>query len=116
MANTRVPIDDTEMQSLRRALKVAHKYEPWPFREVSQEVESRHGFLNSIKAKVIRFDDKQRLILSIALLKQSAFVDLEGHNIIPIGSPEGKCISTDTVGLIPRLRSTDASFQECAFS
>jgi len=53
---------------------------------------------------------------SVALLKQSAFVEIEGHDITPIGCPESECIPTDTVGLIPRLRSTNASFQECAFS
>jgi hypothetical protein len=51
---------------------------------------------------------RQERSWSVALLKQSAFVEIEGH--------DSECIPTDTVELIPRLRSTNASFQEYAFS
>jgi transcription antitermination factor NusG len=115
MADTPVPIDDTEMQSLQPALKAADKRGPWPLLEVGQKVEIRQGLLGGIRAKVVHFNDKQRLILSIALLRQSAFVEIEGHDFTPVSNLENGSISTDTVGLLPHSQFSNASLHECAF-
>lgn len=85
--NTPIPIDDSEIEALQIANKATSRCGPWPFLQVGQEVEVRNGPLYGLKGKIIRFKNKQRIIISLNLLQQSAFVDIEDHEIAPISRP-----------------------------
>jgi len=97
MGNTPVPIEDSEMQALQVAAKAAARWGPWPFLNIGQEVEIRQGPLCGLRGKLVRFANKQRLIITVNLLRQSAFVEIEGHEVAPIGRSEsvldGECLS-----------------------
>jgi transcription antitermination factor NusG len=88
MGNVPVPIEDSEMQALQVAAKAAARWGPWPFLNIGQEVEIRQGPLCGLRGKLVRFDKKQRLIVTVNLLRQSAFVEIEGHDITPVGRSE----------------------------
>jgi transcription antitermination factor NusG len=115
MGNTAVPIDDSEIQALQVAAKAAAKWGPWPFLNIGQEVEIRQGPLCGLRGKLVRFDKKQRLIITVNLLRQSAFVEIEGHEVTPIGRSDSvldrECLSRYRVP-----DSTKTSFHGSTFS
>jgi hypothetical protein len=52
--------------------------------EVGQEVEVQIGPLSFVRGKIVRFKNKQRLILSINLIKKSMFVEVDGCEVVPL--------------------------------
>lgn len=89
MADTPIPIEDSEIESLRITSKAADRCGPWPFLEVGQEVEIQHGPLYGLKGKIVRFQNKQRLIVNVNLLMKSAFVEIEGDEVTPVPKSGG---------------------------
>jgi hypothetical protein len=47
-----------------------------------------------VRGKIVRFKNKQRLILSVNLIKKSVFVEVDGYEVVPlaisfsVGKPE----------------------------
>jgi transcription antitermination factor NusG len=85
MGNTPVPIEDSQMHALQVAMKSEARLGPWPYLNIGHEVEIRQGPLCGLRGTIVRFDNKKRLIITVDLLNQSAFVEIEGHEVIPIG-------------------------------
>jgi transcription antitermination factor NusG len=78
------PIEDSEIESLQLTTQAGLLCGPCAFLEVGQEVEIRMGPLTSLKGKIVRFKNKQRLILSVNLIKKSMFVEIDGYEVAPI--------------------------------
>jgi transcription termination/antitermination protein NusG len=87
MANSPSPIEDSEIDALRITSKAAGRCGPWPFLEVGEEVEIQKGPLSGLKGKVVRFENRQRLIINVNLLMKSAFVEIEDHEVAPVNPP-----------------------------
>lgn len=81
---TPIPIEDSEIEALQVTTQTGLLCGPCAFLEVGQEVEVRLGPLVSLRGKIIRFKSKQRLILSITLIKRSVFVEVDGYEVVPI--------------------------------
>lgn len=84
-----VPIEDSEIHALQVATSAAVGWGPWPFINIGQEVEIRRGPLSGIRGTLVRFNNRQRLIITVNLLMQSAFVEIEGDEVTPIGCAAG---------------------------
>jgi transcription termination/antitermination protein NusG len=115
MGNTPVPIEDSQMQALQVATRAAARLGPWPYLGIGHQVEIRRGPLCGLRGTIVRFENKQRLIITVNLLKQSAFVEIEGHEVIPIGFP-GDLLDHER---LPRRRvpdPTQISHHAAAFS
>src|ERR1700739_817546 len=78
------PIEDSEIAALQLATRSGLECGPCAFLEVGQEVEVRQGPLASIRGKIVRFRNKQRLILSVNLIKKSVFVEVDGYEVAVI--------------------------------
>ena len=101
VSNTPIAIDDCEMEALQIASKATYRCGPWPFLQVGQEVEVRNGPLYGLKGKIIRFKNKQRIIITVNLLQQSAFVEIEDHEIAPTGRPSEVLTTASALRHIP---------------
>lgn len=80
-----VPVEDSEIEALQRTTSVAAKYGPCAFLEPGQEVEVHRGPLAGIRGTIVRFKNKLRLILSVALLKKSVYVEIDSYEVSGTG-------------------------------
>lgn len=81
---TPTPIEDLEIEALQITSRTGLLCGPCAFLEVGQEVEVRMGPFISLRGKIVRFKNKQRLILSINLIQKSVFVEVDGHEVVPL--------------------------------
>lgn len=80
-----IPIADCEIEALQVTTRAGLECGPCAFLEVGQEVEVRLA-LSPIRGKIVRFKNRQRLILSVNLIKQSVFVEVDGYEVAAIAS------------------------------
>lgn len=78
------PIEDSEIEALQITTQKGLLCGPCAFLEVGQEVEVRLAPFVSLRGKIVRFKNKQRLILSVNLIKRSVFVEVDGYEVAPI--------------------------------
>ena len=94
-----VPIDETEMDAVRAAVKSGVPRQPWPFLEIGQRVRIEYGPLCGIEGILLGFRGNRRLVLSISLLQRSVAVQINEDWIRPV-PPEQK--SSGNLVLSPR--------------
>lgn len=78
------PIEDSEIEALQFATRSGLACGPCAFLEIGQEVEVRLGALASLRGKVVRFKNRQRLILSVNLIQKSVFVEVDGYEVAAV--------------------------------
>lgn len=78
------PIDNAEIEALQLTTRAGLTCGPCAFLAVGQEVEIRLGPLASLRGKIERFKNKQRLILSVNLIQKSVFVEIDGYEVTPV--------------------------------
>lgn len=81
------PIDNAEIEALQLTTRTGLTCGPCAFLAVGQEVEIRLGPLASMRGKIVRFKNKQRLILSVNLIQKSVFVEIDGYEVTPVSWP-----------------------------
>lgn len=81
------PIDNAEIEALQLTTRAGLTCGPCAFLAVGQEVEIRLGPLASLRGKIVRFKNKQRLILSVNLIQKSVFVEIDGYEVTPVSWP-----------------------------
>lgn len=93
------PIEDEEIAALQTAMRCGLWAEPWPFLNVGQQVRLEEGPLAGLEGLLIEVRKKQRLIVSVTLLKRSVAVEIERDWVRPLN-----CNKTKTLrSLKPRL-------------
>ncbi len=80
--NRPVPIDDSEVEALQTTNRTGITRGPCSFLEVGQQVEVRSGALFGMRGTLVRFGNKQRLVISVSVLKQSMFVEIDGCDVV----------------------------------
>jgi transcription antitermination factor NusG len=101
--NAPTPIEDSEIEALQLSTRSGLLYGPCAFLEVGQEVVVRLGPLASLRGKIVRFKNKQRLILSVNLIRKSMFVEVDGYEVTAIAALP----ASDFAAAIPEaIRST----------
>lgn len=81
--NSPTPIDSSEIESLKIANSARITWGPYPFLAAGTMVEIQSGPLAGLKGHVVRFKNKSRLIISVNLIQQSVFVEIEEHDLRP---------------------------------
>jgi transcription antitermination factor NusG len=79
-----MPIEDTEIATIQRAVTSGLTTEPWPFLEVGQRVRLEVGPLAGLEGLFIRTSNQDRIIVSVSLLKRSVAVAVERHWARPL--------------------------------
>ena len=79
-----VPIDDAEIAALQSAVRSGLSTEPWPYLETGQQVRLKEGPLAGMEGILIGTSKKDRLIVSVTLLKRSVAVAIERHWVAPL--------------------------------
>lgn len=84
VAGIPLPVEDAEIEALQLTARAGIICKPCDFLEIGQEVEVRLGPLASLRGKIVRFKNSQRLVLSVNLIQKSVFVEIDGHEVVPI--------------------------------
>ena len=79
-----VPIDDAEIAAIQTAVHSGLPTEPYAFLEVGQRVRLEVGPLTGMEGILVEASDRQRLVVSVTLLKRSVAVTVERHWAKPV--------------------------------
>lgn len=74
-------IEDGEIEAMRNALSGGARVEPYPYIKIGHQVEILSGPLEGLRGKVIRRNNKFRVIVSIDLLQRSIAVEVDAIDI-----------------------------------
>jgi transcription antitermination factor NusG len=72
-----LPVDDDEIAAIQRIVDTRLLAEPWPFLVAGQRVRIEAGPLRGTDGIVVRLHNRQRLVVSVALLQRSVAVELD---------------------------------------
>jgi|HubBroStandDraft_4_1064222.scaffolds.fasta_scaffold42819_2 transcription antitermination factor NusG len=92
-----VPIDDAEVAAIQTAIQSGLWAEPWPFLGVGQRVRIEEGPLTGVEGLLIEVRKKQRLVVSVSLLKRSVAVEIERHWARPLGGNPHRLVAGATL-------------------
>ncbi len=84
VGKTPMPIDDSEIGSIQTAVRSGLWAEPWPFVEIGQRVRLDHGPLAGVEGFLVETHKKNRVVVSVTLLKRSIAVEIERDWVTPL--------------------------------
>jgi len=83
------PLPDAEIVGLRARLQ-SRNFEPHPYLAIGQKVRIKSGPLADLTGFLVRQSGGFRVVLSLALIQQSAAVEVDADDVEPIGpAPTG---------------------------
>lgn len=85
IGKTPVPIDDGEMASIQAAVGSGLSLEPCAFVEYGQRVRVQKGPLAGIEGIFVEESKKERVVVSVTLLKRSVAVTIKRRWVMPLG-------------------------------
>ena len=71
------PVEDTEIEAVRRVVASGISAEPWPYVEAGRPVRIEYGPLAGVEGVFVELKSRQRLIVSVSLLRRSINVDID---------------------------------------
>jgi transcription antitermination factor NusG len=107
-------IQETEIESIRKAVTSGLRAEPFPFLQCGDRVRVKAGPLMGIEGILIRKKSSFRLILSAELLQKSIAVEVDAFSVEPLThrTPAGLVLSSRSLPSVPyEIRSRAALSQ-----
>jgi transcription antitermination factor NusG len=84
-----IPLDEAEMESIRRLAGSQLQAEPWPYLEIGQKVYVEKGPLQGAVGILLALKTRYRLILSVTLLKRAVAVEIDRSSVRPAETRTG---------------------------
>jgi transcription antitermination factor NusG len=78
-----IPIDEGELDSLRRAIRSHAQLQPFPFLPAGQQVRIDRGPFAGVEGIVVRVKPRPALVISITLLQRSVLLEIEPGFVTP---------------------------------
>lgn len=88
--NDPVPLDDTEINSIRTLYQSGVRAQPWQFISYGARVRIVNGALKGVEGIFVQTKGAMRVILNISLLYRSLMIEIEGADIEPVTEPKRK--------------------------
>ncbi len=79
-----LPVPDHEIEAVQRLVTSTLPYDPHPYLQEGQAVEVIRGPLKGLTGVLLRKGARARLVISIHLIHQSASVELEAYDVVPL--------------------------------
>ena len=83
-----IPVEPSEMAALEVLVSSGVPAQPWPYLEVGNRVRIEDHALQGIEGILLGFKGRQRIIVSVTLLRRSVALEIDRASISPIRSPE----------------------------
>ena len=77
------PVDDEEINAVRRLVASGSAAEPWPFMAVGERVRIESGPLRGVAGILTQFKGNHKLVVSITLLQRSVAVEIDSALVMP---------------------------------
>ncbi|MBI4247822.1 MAG: UpxY family transcription antiterminator [Candidatus Rokubacteria bacterium] len=75
------PVEDAEIDAIRRLIASRFRYDQHPFLEEGMEVEVVRGPLAGVRGRLLRKDRSTRLVLAVTLIRQAAVVEIHPADV-----------------------------------
>jgi transcription antitermination factor NusG len=79
-----IPVDDSEIQSLKVVAASPVSVEPWPYHYIGQRVRVDCGPLEGVEGLLLNVKNQERLVLSVTLLQRSVAVEIDQRWVRPV--------------------------------
>lgn len=79
-----IPVDESELESVRQMLASGLPNQPWPYLQVGQRVRITYGSLNNLEGLLVHFKGGHRVVLSVSLLQRSVAVEIDLDWVTPV--------------------------------
>jgi transcription antitermination factor NusG len=82
-----VPVEDSEIAAIQTVVSSGFHAEPWPYLEIGQKIriedESLNSSLNGLEGILINFKGRQRIVVSVSLLRRSVALEIDRSRVRP---------------------------------
>lgn len=78
------PIPETEIEGIQRLVASPLRYDPYPYLKEGMWVEVIRGPLMGVKGILVRKEPRDRLVLTINLIRQAASVEIDTADVAPL--------------------------------
>lgn len=82
---TPLPVDESELLSIRTVVSSGFRAEPWPYLEVGQKIRIESDALQGLEGILINFKGNQRIVVSVTLLRRSVALEIDRSCVKPVG-------------------------------
>lgn len=79
-----IPVEDAELESIRKMVSTGLRVEPWPYLEVGQVVRIEDGPLSGVEGVLTSFKGARRMVVSISLLRRSVALEIDRSVLSPV--------------------------------
>jgi transcription antitermination factor NusG len=79
-----LPVPDDEIAGIQRLVTSTLPYDPHPYLETGMRVEVVHGPLAGLQGILVRKGSRARFVISVNLIQQSAAVELDASDLMPL--------------------------------
>jgi transcription termination/antitermination protein NusG len=86
LGKTDIPVDDSEIQAVRKLVASGRPLAPWPFLRIGQNVAIENGPLAGVRGVVLRDQDSWRVVVSVEALDRSIAVEVDRDMLRPESS------------------------------
>src|SRR5262249_47615011 len=82
-----LPVEEQEIDALRRVVISDMPLQPWPYLKVGETVVVETGPLQRLSGVIVRLKNIDRLVVSISLLMLSVAVEIPRESVRPLSKP-----------------------------
>jgi transcription antitermination factor NusG len=82
------PVDEVEIDVVRRILASGRPLEPWPYLRTGDRVRIDAGVLAGIEGTLVREKGLTRVVVNVELLKRSVSVETDRDLVSPVSTPK----------------------------
>ena len=79
-----IPVEESELEAIRRMVSTGLPVEPWPYLEVGQLVRIEDGPLIGVEGVLTSFKGTRRMVVSISLLRRSVALEIDRSVLSPV--------------------------------
>jgi transcription antitermination factor NusG len=98
------PVPDEEIETLRTVVQHNLKAEPHPYLIAGRRVRIIRGALEGMEGILIRKKGRLRVLVSINLIRQSAMIEVDAHDVEPLFETRAHRASSPALPFIPASR------------
>jgi transcription antitermination factor NusG len=88
MGKTPIAVEESEIDAIQRVVLSGIKAQPWPYLEIGERVRIDGDVLGGMEGILTSFKGRQRVIISVTLLRRSVALELDRARIHPICSTQ----------------------------
>lgn len=78
------PLPEQEIEAIQRLVASPFRYDPYPYLKEGMWVEVIRGPLMGVKGILIRKEPRDRLVLTVNLIRQAASVEIDTADVAPL--------------------------------